>query len=71
MVPQDIVLLSKRFRHKQANLRMTKTCLQSSDGGDMFLLNVVENQRTTQRHIPEDDATLHNHCCEKLKSCCL
>jgi hypothetical protein len=24
-------------------------------------------QRTTRRHIPEDD-TLHNHRCEKLKS---
>jgi hypothetical protein len=27
----------------------------------------VETQRTTQRHIPEDD-TLHNHGCENLKS---
>jgi hypothetical protein len=27
----------------------------------------VETQRTTQRHIPED-YTLHNHCCENLKS---
>jgi hypothetical protein len=27
----------------------------------------VETQRTTRRHIPEDD-TLHNHPCEKLKS---
>jgi hypothetical protein len=33
----------------------------------------VETQRTTRRHIPEDD-TLHNHRCEKLKSytiCCV
>jgi hypothetical protein len=27
----------------------------------------VETQRTTRRHIPEDD-TLHNHGCENLKS---
>jgi hypothetical protein len=27
----------------------------------------VETQRTTRRHIPEDD-TLHNHRCEHLKS---
>jgi hypothetical protein len=27
----------------------------------------VEPQRTTRRHIPEDD-TLHNHRCENLKS---
>jgi chromosomal replication initiation ATPase DnaA len=27
----------------------------------------VETQRTTRRHIPEDD-TLHNHRCENLKS---
>jgi hypothetical protein len=27
----------------------------------------VETQRTTRRHIPEDD-TLHNHHCENLKS---
>jgi hypothetical protein len=33
----------------------------------MFLRNVVETQRTTRRHIPEDD-TLHNHRCENLKS---
>jgi hypothetical protein len=26
-----------------------------------------ETQRTTRRHIPEDD-TLHNHGCENLKS---
>jgi hypothetical protein len=25
-------------------------------------------QRTTRRHIPEDDDTLHNHRCENLKS---
>jgi hypothetical protein len=28
---------------------------------------LVETQRTTSRHIP-DDNTLHNHCCENLKS---
>jgi hypothetical protein len=28
---------------------------------------VVATQRTTRRHIPEDD-TLHNHRCENLKS---
>jgi hypothetical protein len=27
----------------------------------------VKTQRTTQRHIPEDDS-LHNHDCENLKS---
>jgi hypothetical protein len=27
----------------------------------------VDTQRTTRRHIPEDDA-IHNHCCENLKS---
>jgi hypothetical protein len=27
----------------------------------------VETQRTTRRQIPED-GTLHNHCCENLKS---
>jgi hypothetical protein len=27
----------------------------------------VETQRTTRRHIPEDD-TRHNHRCENLKS---
>jgi hypothetical protein len=27
----------------------------------------VATQQTTRRHIPEDD-TLHNHCCENLKS---
>jgi hypothetical protein len=27
----------------------------------------IETQRTTRRHIPEDD-TLHNHRCENLKS---
>jgi hypothetical protein len=27
----------------------------------------VDTQRTTRRHIPEDD-TLHNYCCENLKS---
>jgi hypothetical protein len=27
----------------------------------------AETQRTTRRHIPEDD-TLHNHRCENLKS---
>jgi hypothetical protein len=27
----------------------------------------VETQRTTRRHIPEDD-TIHNHRCENLKS---
>jgi hypothetical protein len=27
----------------------------------------VDTQRTTRRHIPEDD-TLHNHRCENLKS---
>jgi hypothetical protein len=27
----------------------------------------VETQRTTRRHIPEDE-TLHNHRCENLKS---
>jgi hypothetical protein len=27
----------------------------------------VETQRTTRRHIPEDD-TLHNHRCENLRS---
>jgi hypothetical protein len=28
----------------------------------------VDFQRATRRYIPED-RTLHNHCCEKLKSC--
>jgi hypothetical protein len=28
----------------------------------------VETQRTTRRHIPEKDDTLHNHRCENLKS---
>jgi hypothetical protein len=28
---------------------------------------LVDFQRTTQREIPEN-RTLHNHCCEKLKS---
>jgi hypothetical protein len=28
----------------------------------------VDTQRTTWRYIPED-GTLHNHCCENLKSC--
>jgi hypothetical protein len=37
------------------------------DGGDMFLRNVCLTQQTARRHIPEDD-TLHNHCCENLKS---
>jgi hypothetical protein len=27
----------------------------------------IATQRTTRRHIPEDD-TLHNHRCENLKS---
>jgi hypothetical protein len=27
----------------------------------------VDSQRTTQHYIPED-GTLHNHCCENLKS---
>jgi hypothetical protein len=27
----------------------------------------VDFQQTTQRYIPED-STLHNHCCENLKS---
>jgi hypothetical protein len=27
----------------------------------------VATQRTARRHIPEDD-TLHNRCCENLKS---
>jgi hypothetical protein len=27
----------------------------------------VETQRTTRRHVPEDD-TFHNHRCENLKS---
>jgi hypothetical protein len=27
----------------------------------------VDTQRTTRRHIPDDD-TLHNHRCENLKS---
>jgi hypothetical protein len=33
----------------------------------MLLRNAVETQRTTRRHIPEDD-TLPNHRCENLKS---
>jgi hypothetical protein len=30
----------------------------------------VDFQRTTQRYIPGDE-TLHNHCCENLRSCSL
>jgi hypothetical protein len=41
-----------------STLKMETTC--SSEPS-------VETQRTTRRHIPEDD-TLHNHRCEKLKS---
>jgi hypothetical protein len=37
------------------------------DLGDMFLCNVVDFQQTTWHYIPED-RTLHNHCCENLKS---
>jgi hypothetical protein len=37
------------------------------DGSDMFLLNVIDFQRTTQGYIPED-ITLHNHRCENLRS---
>jgi hypothetical protein len=38
------------------------------DGGDMFLRNVVDFQRTTRRYISEDTRTLHNHRCDNLKS---
>jgi hypothetical protein len=37
------------------------------DGGDMFLRKSGTTQRTTRRHIPEED-TLQNHRCENLKS---
>jgi hypothetical protein len=36
------------------------------DGGDMFLRNVFDFQRTTRYYIPED-STLHNHRRENLK----
>jgi hypothetical protein len=38
------------------------------DGGDMFLRNIFDFQRTTRSYIPED-RTLHKHRCENLKSC--
>jgi hypothetical protein len=41
--------------------------LEPENGGDMFLRNVVDIQRTTRRYIPED-STLHNHRCENRKS---
>jgi hypothetical protein len=37
------------------------------EGGDMFLRNSVDFKRTTRRCITED-STLHNRCCESLKS---
>jgi hypothetical protein len=39
-------------------LKMVATCSSETS---------VDFQRTTQRYIPED-RTVHNHCCEKLKS---
>jgi hypothetical protein len=37
------------------------------DGGDTFLRNSGTTQRTTRRHIPEED-TLQNRRCDNLKS---
>jgi hypothetical protein len=34
----------------------------------MLLRTSVDAQRTTRRHIPEDDDTRHNHRCKNLKS---
>jgi hypothetical protein len=34
----------------------------------MFLLNVIDFQQNTGRHIPED-SNLHNHYLENLTSC--
>jgi hypothetical protein len=39
---------------------------ETEDGGSMFLLN-VSLHLTLNLYIPED-ATLHNHICENLRS---
>jgi hypothetical protein len=39
----------------------------SEDGGDIFLRNIVDYQRTTWRYIPED-STLRSNRCYNLKS---
>jgi hypothetical protein len=41
-----------------STLKMEALCSSETSGA---------TQRTTRRHIPEDD-TLHNHRCENLKS---
>jgi hypothetical protein len=42
--------------------------LDPEDGGDVFHRNVgLHLKDCTGRYIPED-GTLHNHCCESLKS---
>jgi hypothetical protein len=48
--------------------------INPENGGDMFLRNVFDFQRTTQRYIPEDGilhlkhlyCTLHKYCVRKL-----
>jgi hypothetical protein len=40
-------------------LKMRTTCSSET---------LVDSQRTTRPYIPED-TTLHNHCCENLRSC--
>jgi hypothetical protein len=63
----------------EVNLRFGGTCrllqavlllgllFDGEDGGDVFLRNSVDFQRTIRRYIPED-RTLYNYCCENFQS---
>jgi hypothetical protein len=61
---------SKKPARKQVPSRALVSCSAYSSTLKMeaiFLSEMsVDSQRTTRRHIPEDD-TLHNHRCENLK----
>jgi hypothetical protein len=57
----------KQAKHKQKGGLLLVLFLYPEYGGDMFLRNVIDFQRTTKCYIPED-RTLTNHRCENLKS---
>jgi hypothetical protein len=46
---------------------MWRLLIDPADGGDMFLRNVGLHKRTTRHYAPEE-RTLHDHCCDNLKS---
>jgi hypothetical protein len=64
----DVSAEQARNRSRTSACYLLHACIffDPEDGGDIFVRNFLDFKRTTWR-IPED-RTLHNHCCENLKS---